>query len=283
MKLLKSIFVGAFWLLIIALLVAPLGLIWQISQDEMAEYAAPEVPVLQETAVGDVVQAIRQDVQEYVILSGTFTSTEYAYMDLNARQASSIRWIVDIGDEIQEGQILGTYKNTEIISTVSGILVEMNTYSASPYLRVQQFSPVVLEARVDDRTLSALTLAEELATENGESVTLEFHSMQKNPDGTTDVLLSIDSEKYTYGQELWELRILTGRVYRKTLVLPAKCVYQKETGENAPWYARMVTEEGIFLMEMEVQIGYTNGDVVCISGVEEGAWFDSGYKAIIGD
>ena len=283
MKILKSTFAGAFWLLIIALLVTPLGLIWQISQNEMAEYAAPEVPVLQETAVGDIIKATRQDVQEYVILSGTFTSTEYAYMDLNARQASSIRWIVDIGDEIQEGQILGTYKNTEIISTVSGILVEMNTYSASPYLRVQQFSPVVLEARVDDRTLSALTLAEELATENGESVTLEFHSMQKNPDGTTDVLLSIDSEKYTYGQELWELRILTGRVYRKTLVLPAKCVYQKETGENAPWYARMVTEEGIFLMEMEVQIGYTNGDVVCISGVEEGAWFDSGYKAIIGD
>ena len=283
MKILKSTFAGAFWLLIIALLVTPLGLIWQISQNEMAEYAAPEVPVLQETAVGDIIKATRQDVQEYVILSGTFTSTEYAYMDLNARQASSIRWIVDIGDEIQEGQIRGTYKNTEIISTVSGILVEMNTYSASPYLRVQQFSPVVLEARVDDRTLSALTLAEELATENGESVTLEFHSMQKNPDGTTDVLLSIDSEKYTYGQELWELRILTGRVYRKTLVLPAKCVYQKETGENAPWYARMVTEEGIFLMEMEVQIGYTNGDVVCISGVEEGAWFDSGYKAIIGD
>lgn len=283
MKILKSTFAGAFWLLIIALLVTPLGLIRQISQNEMAEYAAPEVPVLQETAVGDIIKATRQDVQEYVILSGTFTSTEYAYMDLNARQASSIRWIVDIGDEIQEGQILGTYKNTEIISTVSGILVEMNTYSASPYLRVQQFSPVVLEARVDDRTLSALTLAEELATENGESVTLEFHSMQKNPDGTTDVLLSIDSEKYTYGQELWELRILTGRVYRKTLVLPAKCVYQKETGENAPWYARMVTEEGIFLMEMEVQIGYTNGDVVCISGVEEGAWFDSGYKAIIGD
>ena len=283
MKLLKSIFVGAFWLLIIALLVAPLGLIWQISQDEMAEYAAPEVPVLQETAVGDVVQAIRQDVQEYVILSGTFTSTEYAYMELNARQASSIRWVVDIGDEIQEGQVLGTYKNTEIISSVSGILVEVNTYSAAPYLRVQQFSPAVLEARIDDRTLSALILAEELSTEHGETVTLEFHSLQKNPDGTTDVLLSIDSEKYTYGQELRELRILTGRVYRKTLVLPAKCVYQKEAGENEPWYARMVTEEGLFLMEMEVQIGYTNGDVVCISGVEEGTWFDSGYKAIIGD
>jgi len=282
MKLLKSILTGAFWLLIAVLLVAPLGLIWQISSNEMAEYAAPEVPMLQETAVGDVVQAIRQDVQEYVIVSGIFTSTEYAYMELNARQASSIRWIVETGDEIQKGQVLGTYKNTEIISTVTGILVELNTYSASPYLRVQQFSPVVLETRVDERTLAALKSAEELVTESGEQVTLEFYSMQKNPDGTTDVRLSIDSDKFTYGQELRELRVLTGRVYRKTLVLPAKCIYQKNAGENEPWYARMVTEDGIFLMEMEVQIGYTNGDVVCISGVEEGAWFDSGYRAIVG-
>lgn len=282
MKILKSILTGAFWLLIVALLVAPLRLIWQISSNEMAEYAAPEVPMLQETAVGDVVQAIRQDVQEYVIVSGTFTSTEYAYMELNARQSSSIRWIVETGDEIQKGQVLGTYKNTELVSTVTGILVELNTYSASPYLRVQQFSPVVLETRVDERTLATLKSAEELATESGEPVTLEFYSMQKNPDGTTDVRLSIDSDKFTYGQELRELRVLTGRVYRKTLVLPSKCVYQKNAGENEPWYARMVTEDGVFLMEMEVQIGYTNGDVVCISGVEEGAWFDSGYRAIVG-
>lgn len=282
MKILKSILAGAFWLLIIALMVAPLGLIWQISENEMAEYATPEVPLLRETAVGDAVQATRQDVEEYVTLSGTFTSMEYAYMELNSRQAASTRWVVDIGDEIQEGQVLGTYKDTEIISAVTGILVEMNTYSTSPYLRVQQFSPVVLEARVEDRTLSVLKLSEELLTENGESVTLEFYSMQKNPDGTTNVRLSIDSEKYTYGQELSELRILTGRVYSKTLVLPSKCVYQKEVGDDKPWYARMVTEDGIFIMEVEVQIGYTNGDVVCVSGVEEGAWFDSGYKVIVG-
>lgn len=282
MKILRSILTGVFWLLIVALLVAPLGLIWQISQREMAEYATPTVPVLRETAVGDPVQALRQDVAEYVILSGTFTSNEYAYMELNARQASAIRWVVDIGDEIQEGQVLGTYKNTEILSTVTGILTEVNTYAASPYLRVQAFSPVVLEARVNERTLSVLKNAEGLTTENGEAVTLAFCSMQKNPDGTTDVQLSIDSETYQYGQELNTLRILTGRVYSKTLVLPSKCVYQKETGEDEPWYARMVTEDGILIMEVEVQIGYTNGDVVCVSGVEEGAWFDSGYKAIMG-
>lgn len=282
MKILKFILTGAFWLLIIALLVAPLGLIYQISQNEMAEYATPEVPILRETAVGDVAQATRQDVSEYVILSGSFTSTEYGYMELSARQASAIRWIVEIGDEIHEGQVLGTYKDKDIVSTVTGILVEMNPYATSPYLRFQLFTPVVLESRVEDRTLSMLKRSEELTTEDGETITLNFASMQKNPDGTTNVHLCIESDRYTYGQELSELRILTGRVYGNTLVLPSDCVYQKDEGEDEPWYARQVTEDGILIMEIEVQIGYTNGDVVCVSGVEEGTWFDTGYKAIAG-
>ena len=28
-------------------------------------------------------------------------------------------------------------------------------------------------------------------------------------------------------------------------------------------------------------IAYRSGDMVCVSGVNEGEWFDSGYKAII--
>lgn len=282
MKILKSILTAIFWLLIIALLVAPLGLIWQISQDELAQYATPEVPVLRETAVGDLAQATRQDIPEYITISGAFTSTEYAYMELNSRQASSIRWVVSIGDEVREGQLLGTYKKTEILSTVTGVLVEMNTYSTSPYLRFQLFTPVVLETSVEDRVLSVLKRSESLTTEKGETVTLAFASMRKNADGTTDVRLTIDSDKYTYGQVLDELNILTGLVYQRTLVLPVDCVYQKTAGDDEPWYVRQVTEEGIFIAEIEVQIGYTNGDMICVSGVSEGDWFDTGYKAIMG-
>lgn len=283
MKILKSILTGAFWLLIVSLLLAPLAIIWQISQREMEEYATPEVPILRETAVGELAQARRQDVQEYVILSGTFTGVETAYQELNSRQAGSIRWLVDIGDEIQQGQVLGTYKGKEILSEVTGILEEMDTYSTAPYLRFRLFSPVVLECDVQDKELSMLSRETELSTEAGEPVRLVYASRQKNPDGTTRIRLSIESDRFTYGQSLKELRIMTGMVYRKTLVLPADCVYQKRQGENEPWYVRQVTEEGIYIGELPVQISYSNGELICISGVEEGAWFDSGYKAIIGD
>ena len=282
MKIGKNILTGVFWILILSLLVAPLAIIWQISQREMAEYATPDVPILRETAVGELVQARRQDVQEYVILSGNFTSMKTAYQELSSRQAGSIRWLVNIGDEVHQGQVLGTYKGQEILSEVTGILQEMDTYSTTPYLRFRLFSPVVLECDVQDKELSILSRETELSTEAGELVRLVYASRQKNPDGTTHIRLSIESDRFTYGQSLKELRIMTGMVYRKTLVLPADCVYQKTQGENEPWYVRQVTEEGIYICELPVRISYSNGELICISGVEEGAWFDTGYKAVAG-
>ena len=171
MKIVKKLVSGLFWLLIIALLVAPLGLIYQISADEMEAYQTPETPVLRETSMGEACQAMRIDLRESVRVSGKFVSASYAYMELDQRTPSSIRWL---------------------------------------------------------------------------------------------------------------LAIYTGRVYNGTLVLPEDCVYQKEDQEDAPWYVRQVTEDGFLIGEQEVQVGYSDGEYVCVTGVEEGAWFDSGYKAIAG-
>jgi len=282
MKIHKQLLRGVFWLLILTLLVSPLALIWKISEHEMAAYTAPDVPKLMETAIGDAIQATRQDVKEYVILSGRFISEDYDYMELNRKHVSDIRWLVDLGDEIQEGQVVGTYKTQDITSTVTGILTEINTYSSAPHLKVQTFDPILLETKVTDRTLAAIAGGDSLVTEAGEEATIHFCSKQKNTDGTTTILLSIDSAQYTFGQEINALRLYTGRVYSRTLVLPEKCVYQKESGEGQPWFVRMVDEKGLFLSEIQVQIGYSNGEVVCVSGIEEGAWFDSGYKAVMG-
>ena len=136
------------------------------------------------------------------------------------------------------------------------------------------------ENRVDDRTLAALKLSEALSTEEGETVTLEFSSSQKNADGTTDIRLHIESDQYRFGQELDELRFLTGRVFQNVIVLPSSCVYQKEQGEDAPSYVRQVTETGLLLSELEVKTGYSDGNLICVSGISEGGWYDTGYKAV---
>lgn len=85
---------------------------------------------------------------------------------------------------------------------------------------------------------------------------------------------------YAYGMEVKELKLLTGRSYLQTLILSAKCLYQKEEGPDQPWYARRVTADGYFLEEVEMEVGYSNGAVVCVSGINEGDYFDTGYQAI---
>lgn len=280
MKLLKVLFNCLFWLLILALMLAPLGMIWMISQHEMTQYTAPEAPVLQEVSIGTPASATRQDVAECITVNGQFTSFSWAYQELDQRRPDQIRWLINVGDEIQEGQIIGTYNGEDVTAEYTGILLDRNSYSGDAYLRYQLFTPVVLSCRVDERTLAVLKLSEGLTTDDGETVTLVFSSSQKNADGTTDVRLQIESDRYQFGQELDVLRILTGRVYQNVIVLPSSCVYQKEMGEDAPWYVRQVTETGLFLTELEVKTGYSDGDLICVSGISEGGWYDTGYKAV---
>ena len=177
---------------------------------------------------------------------------------------------------------MGTWEGDDIISTVTGVLLERNTYAATPYLRFRTLEPLLLSCSVSNRTLTILENSENLKTQDGYVVSLEKASMIENADGSVDILLSVDGGRQVYGQRVEDLRLLTGTVYRNVLVLPQDCVYQKTGGDAEPWYARWVTENGVFLAEVEVKIGYSNGSVVCVTGIEEGDWFDTGYKTVVG-
>ena len=283
MTIVKKCAAVLFWLLILALLLAPLGLIFQISRSELAEYQTPERPVLQQAAVGGIAMATRTSVDEYVTVSGTFTSETYVYVEMEFENPSRIRWEVSTGSEVQEGQVLGYLDDEPIVSTVTGILTSIHLNAGDSYLKFRLFAPVVLSCRVDERTLSALEKrAESLITLKGEKVTLLFASQQKNPDGTINVRLSVDTDRYTYGEVLEGLKIQTGRSYQGVVVLPLDCVYQKVQGDAYPWYVRQVTEDGIFVQEVEVEIGYISGNQVCVNGIAEGTYYDTGYKAVAG-
>lgn len=282
MKVWKRILSGVFWLLIAALMAAPLVLIWQISQKEMEAYAAPTAPVLRETSIGGIAVAYRTDVQEFVTLSGSVSSSTYSYMELEQENVGAIRWYVSIGDEVQEGQTIGSCFGEPVTAVATGTLVGMDTASSDPYLRIQLYTPVELHCTVNDRVLSVLKRAEELMTEEGFSLSLLYASKQKDANGMTQVRLALNTDRYTYGQQITGLDVYTGMVYGKVLVLPSECVYQKKNGSPDQWYVRQVTEEGIFIREIQVEISYDNGDTVCVTNVEEGTYYDTGYKAISG-
>ena len=108
MNIVKQIAKVFFWVLIIALLVSPLGILYEISQQEMAEYQVHALPALTQTSIGRVLQVTRQDVQEYFTVSGVFQSSKSAYQPLTMENPGLIRWEVSTGDEIQAGQVMGT-------------------------------------------------------------------------------------------------------------------------------------------------------------------------------
>jgi len=283
MKIWKKLCKGLFWVLIIALLLAPLGLIYEISNREQAQYQVPDPPKFVESAYGTIVKAERMDVRETVTVSGSFVSETFAYQELSFEQPSYIRWNVSVGQEVQEGQVLGTYLGEEIISQYTGILRVNNAGSRdNAYLKVELFSPVVLQCAVSQKALNSLRRAKELTTEDGKTVTLVYASKVQNANGLFKVQLKIDSEFYSYGMAAQDLLLYTGYNYLQTLVLPESALYQKVAGENEPWFAYQVSETGQLIGEVEVTRGYSDGTFVCVTGVNAGDLFDSGYKAIKG-
>lgn len=271
-----------FWMLIIVLLVLPLGLISQISSAEMEEYAPADSPVIRQSAIGTPVKATRQDVELRVNVTGSFTSTEVAFMELTQRKPYNIRWIVSYGDEIQIGQVLGYYNGDPVISSVEGILRDISTSTDNAYLSVGCFSPLVLECMVEDKTLdSLLQCRENLTLSDGSKVELVYIAKAKNADGTTMVRFSLAREGDAYGSAVKDLPICLGAGYPQVVVLPVDCVYQKTSGEDAPWFVRHVTEEGILIEELQVKVSYSDGNLAVVNGIQEGQWFDSGYKVVV--
>lgn len=280
MKIASMVFKCLFWVLVIALLVAPIGLIYEISNREKLEYAVPDPPVFIETAYGSIAVAERMDMKDGVSVTGSFQSFSFNYIELKQKEPSQIRWNISVGDEIQVGDCIGLYKGEPVLADCSGLVSEMQVYSNDAYIKVQQASPVVLACDVSTSTLMALKYAKGLSTMDGETANLVYVANIRNSDGSTRVHLQIESEDYFLNQSVEDMYFYTGNEYLQALVLPEECLYQKVAGEKEPWFVRQVTSDGVFIAEIEVGRGYSNNEYVSVTGVEEGQYFDAGYGKI---
>lgn len=278
MKYLKSALKVFFWVVIIALLAAPLGILTAISQAEMAEYEPPSAPLIRETSIGTPRQSQRMNVKEYIMVNGVFTSNEIGFQELSQAEPEKIRWIVSAGEEVQTGQVLGYYDNAEVTSEMDGILEAIHTVAGDAYLKIRLFSPLELEASVSEETLAALRRGSDaLCLTDGTAVELTYAANSKNADGSFNVRLVVHNDEAVYG-ETAGLMLYTGLEFPNALVVQSNCVYQKD----GQWYVRQVSENGSFIAEIPVQVSYDDGSYACVSGIDEGDWFDSGYKAIMG-
>ena len=85
-----------------------------------------------------------------------------------------------------------------------------------------------------------------------------------------------------YGGEVKNLLLHTGKVYTKALVVPNKCLFRLP-GDEKTWYVRTVDQEGNALENVQVSVGFSDGEFTCVTGLAEGVLLDSGYATIHGE
>ena len=278
MKILKSLI----WiLLLVCFFVTPLALIWRISQAEIAAYEPPVDMEILLGAYGQALRPARTDVEEYVTVSGGVISDSIAYQELTMDKPGRIRWIVSTNTAVNAGEILGYYEGEPVKAEYTGIFKSYSLTAGDAYLRFDTFERLLLVTDLSEDNLSYLKgSADYLKTTDGNKVTIEKISPLPNANGTTTVHLLVENADFHCGEKVSGLTINTGRVYPNVITLDVNCVYQKP-GEKGVYYVREVTQDGTFVGEIKVIVGFSDGKKICVTGVEEGKFYDSGYKAVI--
>lgn len=239
-------------------------------------------------SIGELLQSVKilTDTGKALELSGEVVSETFAEIPIDCDKPELIHWSIQEGSEIEKGQMIGTCLGKPLISDYAGIVDRICTESREEcYLRLLLYTPLVMRCNLTQKQLFALTSAQALTLSDGSPISIVRLAHRRNPDGTTQVDLSMNPEGYAIGQVLQAVEIHTGRGYPQALVLDSRCVYQNTEGAAEPWYVRQVTEDGYFVRELEVRIGFSSRGLVCITGVEteitEDMYFDAGYKSIL--
>ncbi len=269
-------------LLFFALLLAPLGCIYALSNLEMEQYAEQVPNAVTEKAYGEVKYVGRMDIPESITVTGTYVSTESFFMELpGMKNQYSPRLLVSVGDYIEEGTLIGYTEDgkKEIVSTAAGIVEELHFGSVS-YVQLKNPDTLALKCQVSEKTCKIFnrsTLA--LTDKNGNEVEVLEMGKQVDYNGQITVLLSLSDG--ICGGTAENVLLYTGKVYTQALVVPTNCLFRTENDPNT-WYVRVVNENQVPIGNQEVKIGYSNGEYTCITGVEEGTLVDSGYAQIFG-
>lgn len=274
MKITRKFSTVLIFLLILSVLTMPLVLVLFMYGGSMQVKQLANPPRLREASEDNErpSRVMLQNVRESVVVSGTFVGSDSAFQELAYKNPEDIRWIVSVGREVCAGQVLGYYLDEEILAQYTGILKERNLYAQKPYLRYELFSAVELQCRISREDVRKLETAESLSADSL-NIQLTHVSGVCNEDGTVNVRFSLPGSIFTYGQQLENLKIYTGLELKYQMVLPVSCIYQKTEGEDQPWYVYQVTQQGEPIGEIQVELGYTDGEIVCINQLEMATYY----------
>ena len=266
-------------LLLAVLLLAPVGVIFYISQQEQLQYVPPEVMELKAQSYGEPCSIFRTDMDETITLTGKVISTAVLYQELDYRDPYALRLLISPGQAIAAGDVIGSYKEEPVLATKTGVVASVNLGTDS-YIQLEDLDALALECYVNDKTLAVLQRESlDLRDETGAALQVVKIDPIRQGNRGTRVLVSIEEGQFVYGETVENLPLTTGKVFSQALVVESQCIYRLNGSEQC--YIRIVNGQREFLEERKITAGYTNGDYTCITGAMEGEYCDSGYKAVV--
>lgn len=257
---------------IIALYCIPIALICVLSTSEVKEYSEDIDFEFKEMAYGEIAAVTRVDMREYYSYDGSFVSDSEKIVELPYNATVHI----DVDGEVFSDMVIATVNGNEIKAEVNGVVSSID-YGENITIKIKDISSLLFECQVPKDQIQYFE-EDILYDESGDKIQMVKKSNIMN-DGYIRVYLKLPAGEYYYGEKVQGFKIYTGNVFHNSLVVPCNCVYKK-LGKSE-YYVRQVTETGEFLNEAEVMAGYSDGEYICITGVEEGTYCDSGYKAVM--
>lgn len=264
-----------------ALFLAPVGILWKISQAEQQQYLPASDVVLEDLAYGEIKQITRMDIPETITVSGNVVSTATEFMELGKiKDTSYLRMVIENGQIVQEGDVIAYNNGEPILADKSGI-VKSYQLGADSYVWLQSLADLALRIEVSEDSVLSTLQQEGIALTDADGVVYRVLEIEPTMTqaGNAVVLLRCEGKPLVYGQRYENLTLQTGRVFQQALVVEKDCVYTPAGSDKT--YIREVDAYGKYLQEVEVKTGYRNADFICVSGVREGTFCDSGYKAVV--
>ncbi|MCR5677683.1 MAG: hypothetical protein K6G13_06580 [Agathobacter sp.] len=257
------------FLAVLLYLIPMIGVI-VISNIEKQSYAEDTEFSFEVSSYGETVTIERQEMYEYYVVDLKASSITYRDITVNNRA----KLLCKVGDEISKGQLIADDGTT---AEFDGEITDIE-YGDKITLTCLDIDQLVLEL---DLPADKYGLISGKKFQNEQGDTFEIVKKSKMiTDGMFHMILSMPEDMHMiYGQELTNYTLYTGTVYHDALTVEKNCVYQR----GSSYYVRIVDENGKFVSEEEVKLGYADEKYVCVSGdgIEEGMYCDSGYADVV--
>ena len=251
----------------IVLYLIPIITIVFVSNEEMKQYQMKQIEFV-DTAYGEVFQVEQKNIRENIMINAVAASNDIAVIH---GEGDDTVWIVNEGEEVKKDQVIGYRKSEPIKGQMNGIVKEIT----SNYILLNTYRDIVWETEVLEKNLHYFK--RQLYDKYKNKVQVCFIS-NRIVEGKATVKFQLKNVKGKCGQQLKKIKLYTNKEFRNVLTINKKCVVNRDGN----YYVRIVDEQGIFQYEQQVNVGFENDDIICVTGIEEGTFCDGGFAGYIG-